>query len=44
MMKKLRLKARRSQNEARTRQAIGGLKEMFHKDGLLTPPVRLVSA
>src|SRR3954471_12447920 len=32
------------ENEARTRQAIRGLKEMFRKDGLLTPPVRLVSA
>jgi alanine-synthesizing transaminase len=32
------------ENEARTRQAIRGIKEMFRKDGLLAPPVRLVSA
>jgi hypothetical protein len=27
--------AGRSQNEARTRQAVRGIKEMFRKDGLL---------
>jgi alanine-synthesizing transaminase len=32
------------ENEARTRQAIRGIKEMFRKDGALSPPVRLVSA
>src|SRR6476620_6652734 len=32
------------ENEARTRQAIRGIKEMFRKDGVLAPPVRLVSA
>jgi alanine-synthesizing transaminase len=33
------------ENEARTRQAIRGIKEMFRKDGLLVPqPGRLVSA
>ena len=33
------------ENEARTRQAIRGIKEMFRKDGLLAPPpARLVSA
>jgi alanine-synthesizing transaminase len=32
------------ENEARTRQAIRGIKEMFRKDGILAPPVRLVSA
>jgi alanine-synthesizing transaminase len=33
------------ENEARTRQALRGIKEMFRKDGLLKPPaVRLVSA
>ena len=33
------------ENEARTRQAIRGIKEMFRRDGLLAPPpVRLVSA
>ena len=40
----LRPKAGRNQNEARTRQAIRGIKEMFRKDGILAPPVRLVSA
>jgi alanine-synthesizing transaminase len=33
------------ENEARTRQAIRGIKEMFKRDGLLAPPpARLVSA
>jgi len=32
------------ENEPRTRQAIRGIKEMFRKDGVLAPPVRLVSA
>ena len=32
------------ENEARTRQAIRGIKEMFRRDGVLAPPVRLVSA
>jgi alanine-synthesizing transaminase len=32
------------ENEARTRQAIRGIKEMFRKDGAFSPPVRLVSA
>jgi alanine-synthesizing transaminase len=32
------------ENEPRTRQAIRGIKEMFRKDGVLSPPVRLVSA
>src|SRR6476619_6724529 len=29
------------ENEPRTRQAIRGIKEMFRKDGVLAPPVRL---
>ncbi len=32
------------ENEPRTRQAIRGIKEMFRRDGVLAPPVRLVSA
>jgi alanine-synthesizing transaminase len=32
------------ENEARTRQAIRGIKEMFRRDGVRAPPVRLVSA
>jgi len=32
------------ENEARTRQAIRGIKEMFRKDGAFSPTVRLVSA
>ncbi|MEO8630503.1 MAG: aminotransferase class I/II-fold pyridoxal phosphate-dependent enzyme, partial [Betaproteobacteria bacterium] len=32
------------ENEARTRQAIRGLRDMFRRDGLLAPPVRLVPA
>ena len=32
------------ENEPRTRQAIRGIKEMFRRDGVRAPPVRLVSA
>jgi alanine-synthesizing transaminase len=32
------------ENEARTRQAVRGIKEMFRRDGLLVPGPRLVSA
>jgi alanine-synthesizing transaminase len=33
------------ENEARTRQAIRGIKEMFRRDGVLAPPpARLISA
>ncbi len=32
------------ENEARTRQAVRGIKEMFRRDGLLMPGPRLVSA
>ncbi len=32
------------ENEARTRQAVRGIKEMFRRDGLLIPGPRLVSA
>ncbi len=32
------------ENEARTRQAIRGLRDMFRRDGLLVPPARLVPA
>ena len=32
------------ENEARTRQAVRGIKEMFRRDGLLSPGPRLVSA
>ena len=31
------------ENEARTRQAVRGIKEMFRRDGLLVPGPRLVS-
>ena len=31
------------ENEARTRQAIRGIRDMFRKDGVLTAPARLVS-